>query len=138
MNWLIAGTDAHAKNYSILIAAGASARLAPLYDLASSLPYPAQIQPRKATLAMKVGSHYQIQKIRRRDWEKMARELRLSPAWMLERLIDMAGRLPDAAQTVAKFLAKEGVRHPVIPRLVEDISRHTEQCLAAVDSSEPA
>ena len=29
-NWLIAGTDAHAKNYSLLIGAVGRARLAPL------------------------------------------------------------------------------------------------------------
>ena len=32
------GTDAHAKNYSLLISAGGEARLAPLYDLSSQLP----------------------------------------------------------------------------------------------------
>src|SRR5262249_2084174 len=32
-NWLIAGSDAHAKNYSILLAGGGQVRLAPLYDL---------------------------------------------------------------------------------------------------------
>ena len=37
-NWLIAGTDAHAKNYSLLLA-GNQIRLAPLYDIASILPY---------------------------------------------------------------------------------------------------
>jgi HipA-like C-terminal domain len=37
-NWLIAGTDAHAKNYSLLLSRG-EARLAPLYDIASALPY---------------------------------------------------------------------------------------------------
>jgi serine/threonine-protein kinase HipA len=36
-NWLIAGTDAHAKNYSLLIGAGGRVRLAPLYDVASIL-----------------------------------------------------------------------------------------------------
>ncbi len=34
-NWLIAGTDAHAKNFSVLLAGG-HVRLAPLYDVASS------------------------------------------------------------------------------------------------------
>ena len=37
-NWLIAGTDAHAKNFSLLIGAEGRARLAPLYDIASILP----------------------------------------------------------------------------------------------------
>jgi serine/threonine-protein kinase HipA len=34
LNWLIGGTDAHAKNYSILIGGEGLVRLAPLYDLA--------------------------------------------------------------------------------------------------------
>jgi serine/threonine-protein kinase HipA len=33
-NWLIGSTDAHAKNYSILIGAGGRVRLAPLYEMA--------------------------------------------------------------------------------------------------------
>jgi hypothetical protein len=37
-NWLIASTDAHAKNYGLLLA-GRQIRLAPLYDIASILPY---------------------------------------------------------------------------------------------------
>jgi len=37
-NWLIAGTDAHTKNYSFLFA-GDQIRLAPLYDITSVLPY---------------------------------------------------------------------------------------------------
>jgi len=38
-NWLIAGTDAHAKNYSLLIGVQGHVRLAPLYDIASVLAY---------------------------------------------------------------------------------------------------
>lgn len=41
LNWLIAGTDAHAKNYSLLLGAAGKNRLAPLYDLASLLTKPA-------------------------------------------------------------------------------------------------
>lgn len=36
-NWAIAGTDAHAKNYSLVLR-GSRARLAPFYDVASALP----------------------------------------------------------------------------------------------------
>ena len=38
-NGLIGGTDAHAKNYSILYEPGGAFRLMPLYDLISFLPY---------------------------------------------------------------------------------------------------
>jgi serine/threonine-protein kinase HipA len=53
-NWLIAGTDAHAKNYSLLLGQNGVVRLAPLYDLASILPYPA-VDMSKVKLAMKIG-----------------------------------------------------------------------------------
>src|SRR5207253_4332817 len=39
-SWLVAGTDAPAKNYALLLGSGSRNRLAPLYDLASALPYP--------------------------------------------------------------------------------------------------
>jgi len=55
LNWLIAGTDAHAKDFSILISVGAQVRLAPLYDIASILPY-AQLDLSRAKLAMKIAT----------------------------------------------------------------------------------
>jgi serine/threonine-protein kinase HipA len=35
---MIAGADAHAKDYSLLITGGPRVRVAPLYDLAGILP----------------------------------------------------------------------------------------------------
>ena len=37
-DWLVVGTDAHARNYALLLS-GPDVRLAPLYDLNSFLPY---------------------------------------------------------------------------------------------------
>ena len=128
-NWLTAGTDAHAKNYSMLIAAGSRARLSPLYDLASAVPYPQQILPRKATLAMKVGSHYRIQEICSRDWSKLARELRLSPSVMIDRIGDMADQISIAASAVAASLEKESTTHPVVQTLAASLPRHAEERL---------
>jgi len=47
----------HAKNYSLLLAAD-QVRLAPLYDIASALPYGAH--ERKLRFAMKIGADYQV------------------------------------------------------------------------------
>jgi len=58
-NWLIAGTDAHAKNYSLLLA-GAHVRLAPLYDVASALPHPDR-HVRWLRFAIKVGGDYRVE-----------------------------------------------------------------------------
>jgi serine/threonine-protein kinase HipA len=43
-NILVANTDAHAKNYSLLLPVGAGPRLAPLYDVSTVLPWPSVVQ----------------------------------------------------------------------------------------------
>jgi serine/threonine-protein kinase HipA len=135
-NWLIAGTDAHAKNYSLLLAARAQVRLAPLYDLASSLPYLAEVNPHKAKLAMKIGSKYKIKDVVGRHWSAFARELGLPPAELLERIGTMASLIPDAATRVADSMEKSGIRHRVIGVLLEELAKHAEGCrekLQAID-----
>src|SRR5580693_3999101 len=67
LNWLIAGTDGHAKNYALLLGAQGAVRLAPFYDLASVLPYQ-MIKLNKAKLAMKIGGEYRLRNITLRHW----------------------------------------------------------------------
>jgi serine/threonine-protein kinase HipA len=57
--WLIAGTDAHAKNYSLLLA-GDQVRLAPLYDVAPAPPYP-DLPVRRLRFAMRLGGDYRVE-----------------------------------------------------------------------------
>jgi hypothetical protein len=87
--------------------------------LASSIPYPRQIDPRKAKLAMKIGRHYRIREVTHRDWDRCARELRLRPGELHERMDVMMARLPDAALSVAAEMNKEGLTHPVVTSLAE-------------------
>ncbi len=134
-NWLIGGTDAHAKNYSVLLSSHGKVRLAPLYDLASSLPYPQQIQTRKASMAMKIGSHYQISEISGTDWKKFAKELRISPDGVLEHIRHMADRIGGSSEVVAAALTHEGVTHPVIGRIVDALKSHVKKCVLALDVS---
>lgn len=119
-NWIIAGTDAHAKNYSVLIGAGGQVRLAPLYDIASALPYP-DLQFQKLKLAMKLGGEYRIQDIRARHVERMAGEVRHSPEELKERARDLAARLPDLASDVAAAVGEEGLGHALIGRLKDQV-----------------
>src|SRR3546814_498016 len=76
-NWLIAGTDAHAKNYSLLIGSHGVVRLAPLYDVASALPYSGS-DVERLKLAMKIGRYYRLQDISIRDWHRLAMEAGLN------------------------------------------------------------
>jgi len=128
-NYLIGGTDAHAKNYSLLFGAGGNIRLAPLYDISSALPYP-QLQKRKIKMAMKIGNHYRWWDIRMEDWQATAISLRLEPAWALGALAAMCRLLPEAAQRVQEQLRGEGIVHPVIDRLLHEIQLSCERCLA--------
>jgi serine/threonine-protein kinase HipA len=126
-NWLVGGTDAHAKNYSILIGAGGRVRLAPLYDLASILPYD-EFYPLKLKLAMKLGGKYRIRDISARSWEKLSEELRLDKKEVARRVREMAGKLPVEAKAIQKRGEELGMKHPVLNRLTERLSVHAEKC----------
>src|SRR6266849_6674551 len=73
-NWLIAGTDAHGKNYALLIGAQARVRLAPLYDVASVVPYE-DINIDRVKLSMKLGGEYRLRNISLYHWRRLAQEL---------------------------------------------------------------
>jgi len=121
-NWIISGTDAHAKNYSTLLAGAGQARLAPIYDLASSLPYPRQIDPHKAKMAMKIGGNYKVKEIGRYSWEKQAREMRIKPDRLWERIKHMIESVPDFAHTTANSMQEDGLPHSIIAELSDAIS----------------
>ena len=126
-NWLIAGTDGHSKNYGVLIGAGGNVRLAPLYDLASILPY-ADKGLHKAKLAMKLGGEYLIREIRLSHWKKMARELRLDTDQLVQRVDSFAEQLPDLTNRNHQQLEKEGLKHHILTRLTETITERSKLC----------
>jgi serine/threonine-protein kinase HipA len=91
-NWLIGGTDGHAKNYSLLLA-GDQVRLAPLYDIASALPY--GTHERKLRFAMKIGGDYGVFP-RRNPWPGAARDLGLDAGALVGRAHELTNVAPDA------------------------------------------
>jgi serine/threonine-protein kinase HipA len=128
-NWLIAGTDAHAKNYSLMFAR-AEAQLAPLYDIASALPY--GVHERRLRLAMKIGDHYRVYP-HHNPWPRAARTLGLDATTLTDRVRQLAERAADAFADAA---AAPGVavlerRLPAqLVDLVADRSRRCRQLLA--------
>jgi len=123
-NWLIAGTDAHSKNYSVLIGAGGNVRLAPLYDLASILPY-TDMNLQKAKLAMKIGGEHLLRNIRLYHWKKMAAELRLDPEVLIHRVDDFGRQLTELAEKIRQQLFKAGLEHKILGRLTETIAERS-------------
>lgn len=126
-NWLIAGTDAHAKNYSLLLGQNGTVRLAPLYDLASILPYPS-VDLSKVKLAMKIGGEYRLRNIGRRHWQKLAAELRLDDAKLIERIRTMAQAMVDQAAAIQEQVEEEGLSHVTITRLCRRLKTRAVSC----------
>jgi len=126
-NWVIAGTDGHAKNYSLLIGAEARVRLAPLYDITSVLPYP-DYDIQRVTLAMKLGGEYRLRNIRLYHWRKMAEELRLDPDALVKRVNDFASRLADHASAVSHRMLEKGLSNPIIARLAGAVAVRATAC----------
>src|SRR5882757_1174506 len=120
-NWLIGGTDAHAKNYSLLIGAGDEIRLAPLYDLSSQLPYPELIEQR---LSMKIGDCHEIRRVGIADWRKLAHDCTIEEERVLTMLTGMAKALPDEISAARDQALIEGLSETIIAPLARQLITH--------------
>jgi len=130
-NWLIVGTDAHAKNYSLLLA-GADARMAPLYDIASALPY--DVHERKLRFAMKIGDDYAVLPYHD-PWQAAARELDLDADAVHQRILELAARAPDAFAASAASPEVAALGRPLPERLVSLVADRVERCLGILGES---
>ncbi len=127
-NWLIAGTDAHAKNYSLLLS-GTQVRLAPLYDIASYLPYD-DSYGRKVKLAMKIGADYRLLRTDRRSaWERTAGQLGLDASRLIERASSLAERAPGTFATAAEEAVEAGIDAGFSERLTELVAERCRRCV---------
>ena len=125
-NWMIGAPDAHAKNHSLILNQNL-VRMAPLYDIMSAFPYDDDGR-RPFMLAMAVGDTYRIRDVRPEDWLEAARRMRRDPVAMLERMDDLAARLPAA---FAGAIAEDAVADRAgsfAGRLLDRIDRHSGHC----------
>lgn len=105
-NYLVGNNDAHGKNFSLLYRGAGTEhqeiRLAPLYDLVSTIYYPELSR----NMAMKIGGEYSSEKVTPKDFERLAEEARLAKP-IVKR------RVPELADTVLAALAKAHIADPV-------------------------
>ena len=126
-NYLVGGTDAHAKNFSLLLAGGGQVRLAPCYDLISILPYARDSKTVK--LAMKIGGDYLLWKIGKGHWEKAAAEWNLDPGQVVERIVQMASVLPEAVRDVGDTIrARRSTERAFLRKLMQGVRERAEEC----------
>jgi serine/threonine-protein kinase HipA len=132
-NWLIAGTDGHAKNYSILHSGSGRVRLAPLYDIASALPY-GHLDARKLKLAMKIDGKYRIAEIGAHQWQGLEGALGLDEGEVIARARELAARVPDLVTAIREEASVAGLVHPVVARLAAEIVSRARRCARALEA----
>ena len=93
-NYLIGNSDAHGKNFSLILSEQGTIRLAPLYDLVCTQIYPDLANE----LAMKIGKERKHKRIQSRDWLKFFEEAGVGKALAARRLKDLAGRVAEATE----------------------------------------
>jgi serine/threonine-protein kinase HipA len=126
LNWLIGGTDAHAKNHGLLLA-GREVRLAPLYDVASMLPY--EPDPLQLRMAMRIGGEYRCKAITKRSWLKLADTNQLDAERLVERARVLAASIGELLPGLAAEVADAtGSGLPAL--LAERGERWSSRCLA--------
>jgi serine/threonine-protein kinase HipA len=133
-NWLTVGTDAHAKNYSIMLV-GNSARLAPLYDLGSGLLLGVHV--RKLKLAMKIGGEYSPIKVGRGNFARLATALRLDPTDLIDSVIALATKLPAALADAANEADMATFNSPTPQALTDAVAGWCGECVRTLQRKRP-
>jgi serine/threonine-protein kinase HipA len=117
-NVMIQNTDAHAKNYSLLIHPGDKVDLAPLYDLVSAYPYTTLTR----NLAMGIDGKNRGDHIAGRHWQRLARDAGMSPRGILELVRSALARVTAQVDVVLdRHMAAPSTTHPVLPQIARGI-----------------
>lgn len=119
-NLLIGNHDAHAKNFSLLYMPDRSIRLAPLYDLVSTVFY-TELTDR---MAMKIGKQPKSALIYPKDVDRFAADAGLGAAQTRARFPALAGRLLDEISSIDKpHSISESVASLIVERCKDYESR---------------
>ena len=118
-NYLIGNNDAHGKNFSLLYRGAGTEnleiRLAPLYDLVSTVYYPELSRD----MAMKIGGEYLSEKVTLKNFEQLAEEAGLGKPLV-------RGRVPELAERVIAALPEMETVHPAAQRVADLIRERAE------------
>jgi serine/threonine-protein kinase HipA len=134
-NYLIGAPDSHAKNFSLLLFPDGVA-LAPLYDVASGLPFSQDGKTlRFSKFALPIHHESTFGSITDSHWAALATATQLDPDRSLDRLHDLARRIPDAVSdalaSVSDVPETQGVAAQLLPRV-------SNLCHAALGQHTPA
>lgn len=132
-NVLTCNTDAHAKNYSIMIT-GSGFRLAPLYDVMCAEVWSGVTR----NLAQKIAGKNRGDHLKRRHWEAFAAECGLNGPRLIDRIETLATtllhQLPAAIEDVRAMPAGD---HPLLVQIGEAITTRARTILTGLAEGKP-
>ena len=128
-NVLVCNTDAHAKNYSLMIS-GQGFKLAPLYDVMCADAWEGITR----NLAQKIAGKNRGEHLKRRHWQRFAQDCGLSPTRVVTRVQSLANRVLEhtAAATEAVNAMPAGC-HGLMPMFREAIERRARAVLTGLE-----
>ena len=130
-NWLICNTDAHAKNYSILLGPN-TARLTPLYDIWSIMPEDPHHHESWALAMSALEDHRILAANRAQAWRTTAAAVGLNPSEGVERVERITRALPDALERAIDELDPAHRATGVVAALSSTVPTRTTKCLSAL------
>ncbi|MGR6430273.1 HipA domain-containing protein [Rhizobium sp. PAMB 3174] len=99
-NLIVGNADAHGKNFSVLYD-GQRPRMAPLYDLLSTVAYP-DLSPK---MAMRIGKRATLAEMDAHGWQAFAKETSVGLPLLRRRLNEICGAISSAIASVFEQLA---------------------------------
>ena len=125
-NVLACNTDAHAKNYSIMIR-GSGASLAPMYDVMCGEVW----ENVTKNFAQKIAGKGRGDDLKGRDWQRFARECGLNPRQVIDRVGALSGSaITEAGAAEAEVAAMPAGNHAILDRTRQAVENRARALLA--------
>ena len=126
VNVLACNTDAHAKNYSIMIR-GSGASLAPMYDVMCGEVWESVTK----NLAQKIADKGRGDHINGRHWHQFARECGLNPKQVIDRVAALARSvIAEAGAAESEVAVMPAGRHAILDQTRQAVERRARALLA--------
>jgi serine/threonine-protein kinase HipA len=131
-NVLACNTDAHAKNYSIMLR-GNGAALAPMYDVICGAVWGSVTK----SFAQKIGGESRGETLEGSHWRRLARECGLNPKQVFERLRVLASlALGETKAAAAEVAAMPAGGHESLDLAVNAVERRAHAVIARLGTTE--
>jgi len=133
-NVLACNTDAHAKNYSLMIS-GQGFKLAPIYDVMCALAW----EHVTRNMAQKIAGKNRGEHLKRRHWQRFAADVGLNAPRLIARVETLAkATLAETRNAAADVAAMPAGAHLLMSQVTEAIEGRARALLSGLTEDEPA